>query len=237
MTRSFDVFFELRLNKRLSKRSWGWWFETPSSSLWRHCNVRFGLYQYVVPPCIRTLRQLIISTAVWSRESGYYYDYIALQCDAHRLSALRMGSWWQAKQISLFILHISLNLISHHMFLNISPFSPCLIGKHGQLPSFIRVRSTSSKHPDIKHRRHSMNYISLHCEVNASRRSLESSNILLIQILIYMNVGTIFGNSLLNKFVCKFGRIENSFFIITSVVVVTIDTYNYFVCFTFVSKF
>ena len=39
VTRSFDVFFDLRLNKRLSKQSWGWWFETPSYSLWRHCNV------------------------------------------------------------------------------------------------------------------------------------------------------------------------------------------------------
>ena len=37
-TRSFDVFFDLCLNKRLSKQSWGWWFETPSSSLWRHNN-------------------------------------------------------------------------------------------------------------------------------------------------------------------------------------------------------
>ena len=35
---SFDVFFDLRLNKRLSKQSWGWWFETPSRSLWRRCN-------------------------------------------------------------------------------------------------------------------------------------------------------------------------------------------------------
>ena len=26
------------LNKWLSKQSWGWWFETPSRSLWRHCN-------------------------------------------------------------------------------------------------------------------------------------------------------------------------------------------------------
>ena len=26
------------LNKGLSKQSWGWWFETPSRSLWRHCN-------------------------------------------------------------------------------------------------------------------------------------------------------------------------------------------------------
>ena len=39
VTRSFDVFFDLRLNKRLSKQSWGWWFETLSSPLWRHCNV------------------------------------------------------------------------------------------------------------------------------------------------------------------------------------------------------
>ena len=38
VTRSFDVFFDLRLNKRLSKQPWGWWFETPSRSLWRHRN-------------------------------------------------------------------------------------------------------------------------------------------------------------------------------------------------------
>ena len=39
VTRSFDVFFYLRLNKRLSKQSWGWWFETLSCPLWRHRNV------------------------------------------------------------------------------------------------------------------------------------------------------------------------------------------------------
>ena len=38
--RSFDVFFDLRPNKRLSKQPWGWWFETPSWSLWRQCNVK-----------------------------------------------------------------------------------------------------------------------------------------------------------------------------------------------------
>ena len=41
VARSFDVFFDLRLNKRLSKQSWGWWYETPSCSLWRHCNVHW----------------------------------------------------------------------------------------------------------------------------------------------------------------------------------------------------
>ena len=47
MTRSFYVFFDLRPNyvffdlrpnKQLSKHWWGWWFETPSRPLWRHCN-------------------------------------------------------------------------------------------------------------------------------------------------------------------------------------------------------
>ena len=39
VTRSFDVYFDLRPNKRLSKQLWGWWFETQSRSLWRHRNV------------------------------------------------------------------------------------------------------------------------------------------------------------------------------------------------------
>ena len=38
VTRSWDIFFDLRLNNRLSKHSWDWWFETPSRSLWRNCN-------------------------------------------------------------------------------------------------------------------------------------------------------------------------------------------------------
>ena len=38
VTRSFDVFFDLCLNKRLSKQSWGWWFEMLSRPLGRHCN-------------------------------------------------------------------------------------------------------------------------------------------------------------------------------------------------------
>ena len=37
--RSLDVFFDLRLNKRLSKQWWGWRFETPSHPSWRYSNV------------------------------------------------------------------------------------------------------------------------------------------------------------------------------------------------------
>ena len=38
VTWSFDVYFDLRLNKWLIKQSRRRWFETPSRSLWRHCN-------------------------------------------------------------------------------------------------------------------------------------------------------------------------------------------------------
>ena len=48
VTRSFDIFFDLRLNKLLSTQSWGWWCETPSRPLWHHSNdfVIFLLFTY-----------------------------------------------------------------------------------------------------------------------------------------------------------------------------------------------
>ena len=50
VTRSFDVFFDLRLNKRLIKQPWGWWFETPSWSLWRQCNIQTNWRVATSPP-------------------------------------------------------------------------------------------------------------------------------------------------------------------------------------------
>ena len=41
VTQIFDVFFDLRLNKRVSKQSRVWWFETLSRPLWRHRNERW----------------------------------------------------------------------------------------------------------------------------------------------------------------------------------------------------
>ena len=59
VTRSFYVFFDLRLNKRLSKQSWDWWCETQSGSLWRHCNV-----------CIDTVSQCDITRIFTKSLSG-----------------------------------------------------------------------------------------------------------------------------------------------------------------------
>ena len=69
-TWNFDVFFYLRLNKRLSKKSWGWWFGTPSSPLWRHCNdFKWTARQCIPSPWINHLPlawQSPVSNKSWS---------------------------------------------------------------------------------------------------------------------------------------------------------------------------
>ena len=52
VTRGFDVFFDLCLNKRLSKQLWGWWFEMPSHPLWRHCNLQTELVVGWLAKCV-----------------------------------------------------------------------------------------------------------------------------------------------------------------------------------------
>ena len=44
------------LNKRLNKQYWGWWFETPSRSLWRHCNSE--IWQTSRQRCCRCASQI-----------------------------------------------------------------------------------------------------------------------------------------------------------------------------------
>ena len=50
MTRIFVVFFDLRLNKRLSKQLRCRWFETPWRSLWCHRNGTICIYHTVHSP-------------------------------------------------------------------------------------------------------------------------------------------------------------------------------------------
>ena len=52
VTRSFDVYFDLRPNEWLSKQSWGWWFETLSRSLWRHRNATPTYTLFVTVECV-----------------------------------------------------------------------------------------------------------------------------------------------------------------------------------------
>ena len=77
-TRSFDISFALRLNKRLSKHSWGWWSEAPSCPLWRHCNETFVLFNidnfYV---CINiNISKIIATYSFWfDSDLAIYYNY------------------------------------------------------------------------------------------------------------------------------------------------------------------
>ena len=72
VTRSFDFFFDLHMNKRLSKQSWGWWFETPSRSLCRHCNEYVLNVQYLIYYSGNKAGALVMAS--WSNKSLLKYD-------------------------------------------------------------------------------------------------------------------------------------------------------------------
>ena len=70
VTRSFDVFFDLHPNKRLSKHWGGWWFETLSCPLWRHRNV-LSIWCVIKYLCLWWRRILTVGAQcrkrVWNR--------------------------------------------------------------------------------------------------------------------------------------------------------------------------
>ena len=73
VTRSFDVFFNLRLNKQLSKQSCGGWLETPSCSLWRQYYndrticfpIAFLKSRMIRLDCLMTLETTDVVFATW----------------------------------------------------------------------------------------------------------------------------------------------------------------------------
>ena len=76
VTRSFDVFFHLRLNKRLTKQSWGWWFDMPSCSLGRHCDDHFELSGGPTHDNRAVIHEV---TWRWISDDIFHWRYIASQ--------------------------------------------------------------------------------------------------------------------------------------------------------------
>ena len=66
VTLSFDVFFDLCLNKRLRKQSWGWWFDTLSRPWLHHCNEMHDVFQGLYSLNGRTSYRKML----WSLESA-----------------------------------------------------------------------------------------------------------------------------------------------------------------------
>ena len=81
MTRSFDVYFDLHLNKQLSKQSQGWWFETPSGSLWRQCNANIyelkSRHGYVITCPMKCRSEIIYPFSNFSGYTGDVWERIS----------------------------------------------------------------------------------------------------------------------------------------------------------------
>ena len=98
----FDLFFDVHMNKGLSKQSSRRWFETPWRSLWRHCNGKYasvaGAYyceqfryslssnlwafrKFKLPPIPWTLLEIVISsmTDVWHIEAETRWPSLSIR--------------------------------------------------------------------------------------------------------------------------------------------------------------
>ena len=96
VTRRFDVFFDLRLNKWLSKQWWGWWFETPWGSLWRHCNVFPSLFCSVEPTSTPSPMPALVRVMAWCCQAASHYPN---QC-WHKYVNNLLISWWRHDMIT-----------------------------------------------------------------------------------------------------------------------------------------
>ena len=102
VTRSFDVFYYLRLNKRLSKQSTRRWYEAPSRSLWRHSNVIGlpNLSKCQIQQLHWWIHLVLVSymVSVWTRRSGLSLKFgiwFHKICNIfHKIRVRYMVSYW-----------------------------------------------------------------------------------------------------------------------------------------------
>ena len=102
VTRSFDVFFDLRLNKRL-KQSRRRRFETPMRSLWRRCNEHLIIKQ-LISRWNYTWRDCFARSGTVACLEGCFLLITTRNTDTH--------SFRMSNTIVKFILNWAINLIS-----------------------------------------------------------------------------------------------------------------------------
>ena len=92
VTRGFDIFFDLRLNKRLSKQSWGWWFDTLSCPLWRHCNAMATLpySYYLCEVCEEKFPGLLVTVSCRKGPQSFQERLSELLCNKHRFQMVHV---------------------------------------------------------------------------------------------------------------------------------------------------
>ena len=83
---SFDVFFDLCLNKRLNKQSWGWWVEMLLCPLWRHYNGPPVSEDHNSPSSLTSTSAVVL-------QSAFCCD---IQCQQHGPQSATQSSTWPA---------------------------------------------------------------------------------------------------------------------------------------------
>ena len=102
VTRGFEAFSDLRLNKRLSKQSRRRWFETPSRPFWRHCN-EMSLHLATTTTKLQVFSEKVLGCS-WFRSNHLCWPFGVIHngwrnLTKSRLESLRWcaqptPSWW-----------------------------------------------------------------------------------------------------------------------------------------------
>ena len=105
VTRSFYVYFDLRLNKRLSKQSWCRWFEVPLHSLWHHCN---DYHHFIQTSMSNLWSGPLLLTWISNHMSCKFWDEIT-----YLFPNFNNFTVWIMEWISNFISHFSMDIITN----------------------------------------------------------------------------------------------------------------------------
>ena len=111
---SFDVFFDLRPNKRLSKQWWGWWFETPSCPSKRHCNgniisvlilERWEASQITIWCYLNVVSSPLLTFITGSQSSGINYRLAPQASSPWLITVLIMKYTWLSNEAHILCLN------------------------------------------------------------------------------------------------------------------------------------
>ena len=74
-TRSFDVFFDLHLNKLLSKQSWGWYRTHHDVTVTKYWKVEEKIYLHDVT-CILLTRNILLALTAYGNIASHLYSHL-----------------------------------------------------------------------------------------------------------------------------------------------------------------
>ena len=90
VTQSFDVFFDLRLNRRLSKQPRGWWFETPQrrqAIIWTNAGI------LLIGPLWTNFSE------IWIKIQTLSFKKMHLKMSSAKWRLFRLGLNWSLEQL------------------------------------------------------------------------------------------------------------------------------------------